>query len=213
MICFIDCYINSPTIDSINEFVELNPTPWTYHVPSQYGLSSLLNLKKQPSAIILLGSSANVYENRPWQKPLEEYLRKQLNKKIPMLGICYGHQLMAHSFGCKVDFINTNQEIIREVRSINFHSNCLNISSMSLPYTHGQIVTTITDEFNVLGQSRHFEFECIQHKYLPYIGIQAHPEASREFIVKDCLYTDSVDSIQRNGHNFLVSFIKYAQSI
>lgn len=50
-------------------------------------------------AIAITGSSAGVYEDHPWINPLREFIRKAYAAGTPMLGICFGHQIMADALG------------------------------------------------------------------------------------------------------------------
>ena len=51
-------------------------------------------------ALIITGSPAGAYDPLPWIAPLEDFLRA--NDQVPMVGICFGHQIMAQAFGGKV---------------------------------------------------------------------------------------------------------------
>jgi GMP synthase-like glutamine amidotransferase len=49
--------------------------------------------------IVITGSSAGVYDDLPWMEPLREFIRKAYANSIPMLGICFGHQIIADALG------------------------------------------------------------------------------------------------------------------
>jgi GMP synthase-like glutamine amidotransferase len=49
--------------------------------------------------IVLTGSPAGVYEDHVWLDPLRLFIRKAYGKQTPMLGICFGHQIMADALG------------------------------------------------------------------------------------------------------------------
>lgn len=51
------------------------------------------------SGIIITGSHDMVTDNRDWSRRIEKWVLNVLDKKIPLLGICYGHQLMARAAG------------------------------------------------------------------------------------------------------------------
>jgi len=49
--------------------------------------------------IAITGSSAGVYEDHAWLDPLRQFIRKAYAARTPMLGICFGHQVMADALG------------------------------------------------------------------------------------------------------------------
>jgi GMP synthase-like glutamine amidotransferase len=53
-------------------------------------------------AYLITGSSAGVYEGLPWIEPAKDFLRAAKGK-AKLIGICFGHQLMADAFGGRVE--------------------------------------------------------------------------------------------------------------
>jgi len=53
-------------------------------------------------AAVLTGSSAMVSEREPWSERTAAWLRGAVATGLPVLGICYGHQLLAHALGGRV---------------------------------------------------------------------------------------------------------------
>jgi len=52
--------------------------------------------------IVITGSPAGVYDDLPWLEPLRGFIRAAYAAKTPMLGICFGHQIMADALGGEV---------------------------------------------------------------------------------------------------------------
>ena len=51
---------------------------------------------------IVMGSRYSAYSNLKWIKSLEESLEEGIERKIPILGICFGHQILCKVLGSKV---------------------------------------------------------------------------------------------------------------
>ena len=54
------------------------------------------------AGIIVSGSHAMVTDRRDWSERAAEWLRENAQAGVPVLGICYGHQLLAHALGGEV---------------------------------------------------------------------------------------------------------------
>lgn len=50
-------------------------------------------------AVLIPGSAAGVYDDFEWIAPLREFIRSAYDANIPMLGICFGHQIIADALG------------------------------------------------------------------------------------------------------------------
>ncbi len=51
---------------------------------------------------IITGSKHGVYDPLPWIEPLKDFLRAAHAAKVPMVGVCFGHQILAEALGGKV---------------------------------------------------------------------------------------------------------------
>jgi len=51
------------------------------------------------AAIIVTGSRIPVIERRGWSERIAAWARRVISDDVPLLGVCYDHQLMAHAFG------------------------------------------------------------------------------------------------------------------
>ncbi|WP_069298276.1 type 1 glutamine amidotransferase [Neptunicoccus sediminis] len=52
---------------------------------------------------LITGSKFGVYEDHDWIPPLEDFLRRAYAAAIPIVGVCFGHQILAQALGGKVE--------------------------------------------------------------------------------------------------------------
>jgi len=134
-------------------------------------------------AYIITGSQYSSYEEISWIKELEDYIRLLSREKIKLIGICFGHQMIAQSLGGKVEKNTKGWEL-------------------------GITATHINEMFDWMQPSREFFFSLVSHQdhvtqlpehainfaetnLSPYSGFcidrhiltfQGHPEFSNEYV-------------------------------
>ena len=54
-------------------------------------------------AWLITGSRHGAYEKLSWIPPLENFIRSAYKTKIPIVAICFGHQILAQALGGKVE--------------------------------------------------------------------------------------------------------------
>lgn len=64
-----------------------------------------------PRGVLITGSSAMVTDHLEWSERAARWLPEVLRRETPILGICYGHQLLAHALGGEVDLNPRGREI------------------------------------------------------------------------------------------------------
>lgn len=52
---------------------------------------------------LITGSKHGAYENHTWIPPLEDFIRAAFAARVPVVGICFGHQIIAQAMGGKVE--------------------------------------------------------------------------------------------------------------
>ncbi len=63
------------------------------------------------TGVIVTGSSSMVTDRHLWSERTSEWLRERLDAGMPVLGICYGHQLLAQTLGGEVDYNPQGREM------------------------------------------------------------------------------------------------------
>lgn len=53
--------------------------------------------------VVVTGSGAMVTDGADWMRATEAWLREVVERQVPLLGICFGHQLLAHALGGRVE--------------------------------------------------------------------------------------------------------------
>lgn len=67
-----------------------------------------------PQAIrgaMITGSAAMVTERAAWSESTAGWIRNAMDIELPLFGVCYGHQLIAHALGGRVDYLPGGREI------------------------------------------------------------------------------------------------------
>ena len=144
------------------------------------------------AGIIITGSASMVTQELEWSEKTIKWLRGLLHKDIPVLGVCYGHQLLAKALGGTVDWNPLGREIgqIRlhltpQAKNDNLFKNLIIGESSSLDFyaTHLQSVTKLPDEVSLLGSTSLDPYHCFRYKKNIW-GLQFHPEFSPVVIQK-----------------------------
>ncbi|MDO9637960.1 MAG: type 1 glutamine amidotransferase [Pseudotabrizicola sp.] len=52
---------------------------------------------------LITGSKHGAYEDHPWIPPLEDFIRQAFAARVPVVGICFGHQIIAQAMGGRVE--------------------------------------------------------------------------------------------------------------
>lgn len=132
---------------------------------------SLTNHK--PRGIILSGGPSSVYE-----KGAPSLSAGIFDLGIPMLGICYGWQLMAHLLAGSVK--PSRKEYGPAQLAFSKSSPLfLNISSPTTVWmSHGDSVVAVPQGFEVLGSTESVEFGAVVNPSKKLFGVQFHPEVT-----------------------------------
>jgi GMP synthase (glutamine-hydrolysing) len=126
----------------------------------------------KPNGIILSGSPASVYSKGAPQPD-----RAIFDLGLPILGICYGVQLMAHHLGGKVEH-STHRE---------YGSGLLHLTgecplfhglpeALDIWNSHGDRITKLPKGFRTVGKTDNSPYAAVEHPKKRFYGLQFHPE-------------------------------------
>ena len=138
-------------------------------VPFDISLENLAKLN--PKGIIFSGGPSSVYDSGA---PIPDKKIFQLN--VPILGICYGHQIIVNNFGGKIK--RANKEYGSSVLTIDNNSDILNGigDSVRAWMSHGDEAENVPEGFEIIGHTESSRSAAIANKQKTVFGIQFHPE-------------------------------------
>ena len=136
--------------------------------------------ESEPDLLILTGSSALLSKPRTWERfqPEMDLVRKA---KFPVLGICYGHQIIGSAFNAPMRDLGQMLRGYEKVSVIKKHPLFDGLpSDLVVAESHRQELTKVPDGFQLLAQSTTSKVEAMVHWSKPIYGVQFHPERSNE---------------------------------
>ncbi|HPO48812.1 MAG TPA: glutamine-hydrolyzing GMP synthase [Spirochaetota bacterium] len=144
---------------------------------------------KNTCGIVLSGGPASVYEN-----DIPEFNQKILDLDIPILGLCYGHQILAKSYGGNVEKAKVGEFGFASIEKINDSPLFKNIQFPNQVWmSHSDEVTKLPDNFEITAKTNDCPIAGFQNIKLKRFGLQFHSE------VKDTV----------NGNTFLLNFAEF----
>jgi para-aminobenzoate synthetase component 2 len=109
-----------------------------------------------------------------------ELVKYCADKKIPLLGVCLGHQAIAVAYGSTV---SRAPELLHGKTSVVTHQGKSVLENIPSPFTatryHSLAIErdTLPNELEVTGATQSGVVMAVQHKTLPICGVQFHPES------------------------------------
>ncbi len=137
-------------------------------------------------AVVVTGSPAMVTDREPWSEALAHWLRDAAEAGLPMLGVCYGHQLLAHAFGGEVGYHPKGREIgTHEVQLQDAASDDSLFGGMPSRFvahlTHAQSVLRLPEQAVLLASNAYEPHQAFRIGERAW-GVQFHPEFDAEIM-------------------------------
>ena len=150
-------------IRELNIYCEIHP----FNVPYKQFESH------PPKSIIFSGGPKSVYD-----KDAPALNLKYLNLNVPILGICYGLQSLAHSIVSDSVEKAEKREFGRAELIIDDNSDLLKgLKNKSVVWmSHGDHIKELPDPYRVIAHTKNAPVAAVRHSNKPIFGVQFHPE-------------------------------------
>ncbi len=169
-------------VREIGIYCEVKPFSITYEQILEFG----------PMAVILSGGPSSVYDEKS-----PKIDRRLFSMGIPVLGICYGAQLMAHTLGGQVVPADSlaSREYGKTATEFDNNSSLFgNITSKSITWmSHGDSVKQIPEGFEPIAHSAGCPYAGFENNEKRFYAVQFHPEVSHTEKGTEILRTFLVD--------------------
>jgi GMP synthase (glutamine-hydrolysing) len=190
-------------IRELNVYCELLP----YNTP----IKTIIELN--PKGIIFSGGPASVYEE---QSPKPD--KKIFDAGIPILGICYGHQIIVDQYKGKIKRVKSREygNAILKIKDKNNLFKNIKTNNIQCWMSHSDSAEIIPEGFDILGETNNSISAAIGNKEKKIFGIQFHPEVAHTENGKEILnnfsHVISEASSDWNMSNFIESAIENIKS-
>ncbi|MEX1239592.1 MAG: glutamine-hydrolyzing GMP synthase [Cyclobacteriaceae bacterium] len=166
-------------VRELNVYCEIHP------------FSKIPALTSDVKGVILSGSPCSVRDEGSPKVDFSKF------EKIPLLGVCYGAQLMAHLMGGKVMPSHTREYGRARLTTVDHHNNLLKEISLDTQVwmSHADTISAVPDEFEVIASTSTVPVAAFKVRGKEKYGIQFHPEVThttegknllRNFVVHIC---------------------------
>ena len=154
---------------------------WSPHTEDrvEYDFGKVVDSPIDADFIVITGSRSNVSQWEPWMDEVSKLIQEV---EVPLVGICFGHQIIAASLGGEVI---RAEELSQLVTTVDYKDG----SQINALFTHQDHVID-SGELEVIATSEHCRIVACKHPTRNIHTVQYHPEATAEVIAKAIQYGD-----------------------
>lgn len=136
---------------------------------------------EENEAYIVTGSSCGVYDPLPWIEDLKAWL-VEAKGRARLVGICFGHQVMAEAFGGRVIKAPQGWAVgLHTYRMVRREPWTDGAATISIPVSHQDQVVELPPAAEVVACSDFTLFAVLAYRDQPAISFQCHPEFEPAF--------------------------------
>lgn len=135
-------------------------------------------------AILITGSAYGVYDDVPWMRTLKEWIGFAAEHQVPMIGICFGHQVIADALGGDVRKSDKGWGLGRHTYQIERHPFWMtpDADQFSVGVSHQDQVLSLPPDAEVLAGNAFAPHAALVYGRAPIISFQCHPEFDDDFL-------------------------------
>ena len=136
-------------------------------------------------AVVITGSAAGVYDVLPWMEPLRVFIRQAYQQRLPTLGICFGHQIMADALGGDVRKSEKGWGLGRHSYRVLSRPGFMAQlpSELAIACSHQDQVLVPPDEAEVILASDFTPNAGLAYRNGAALSFQPHPEFADDYTV------------------------------
>lgn len=126
---------------------------------------------------VVLSGSPDMMSEKGAQAKYQAEIKAITESEVPILGVCFGHQMMAHAFGA--DVVKDGRHVLKMVKTEVLSDDPIFDGlprTLNLLESRHEVVESLPKNFRLLAKSQTSEIATMKHETRPLYGVQFHPE-------------------------------------
>jgi GMP synthase (glutamine-hydrolysing) len=158
--------------------------------------------------VLISGSTASVYDDsHPWIDEQCDLVEECVEREIPLLGVCFGHQLVNWALGGDVE-ADVRRATFVEMEILEEDEVLEGIEPV-VPVLHADLVTDRGEGMVATARTDYSENFCTRHESAPVWTVQFHPEFTERVVDRPSDWDAGDHSFDEcNAHEVLTNFAR-----